>query len=56
MDKQIEFTPELLEKLKEAYGLAIKNGKPLFIFNGSEWVTDYAKYVIEYLNNKFYGK
>lgn len=52
MDK-IEFTPELLALLKKAYQKAIDTSEAQFTFNGKAWVTDYAKYVIEYLDEKF---
>ena len=46
-----------ISEFKKLYNGAVNEGKELFIFNGSEVLTDYAKYVIEYFdsiwNNKF---
>tara|TARA_S200002703_G_scaffold39372_1_gene34533 strand:+ start:3448 stop:3594 length:147 start_codon:yes stop_codon:yes gene_type:complete len=37
-------------EFKKLYNSALNEGKELFIFNGSEVLTDYAKYVIEYFD------
>ncbi len=37
-------------EFKKLYNNAKNEGKELFIFNGSEVLTDYAKYVIEYFD------
>ncbi|NIQ14782.1 MAG: hypothetical protein GTO02_10400 [Candidatus Dadabacteria bacterium] len=39
-----------IEQFKEMYNSAVNEGKELFIFEGSEVLTSYAKYVIEYFN------
>ena len=49
MSEQIEFTPEKAKRLKKAYEAAVKENKNSFIFEGNEFVTGYAKYVLEYL-------
>ena len=38
-------------KFKELYKIAFNEGKELFIFEGSEVLTSYAKYVIEYFDS-----
>lgn len=35
---------------KEAYDVALKEEKEVFLFKGSEVLTAYAKYVIEYFD------
>jgi len=47
---QIEFTPALRDKLQAAYNKAVEQGAESFIFQGTPLVTDYAKYVLEYLD------
>ena len=37
-----------LPKFKKSYDLAVDGKKEIFIFKGSEVLTTYAKYVIEY--------
>jgi hypothetical protein len=56
MSKEITFTPALFKKLKSAYNKAVKENKDSFVFEGDEWLTSYAKYVIEYLTPKFKNK
>ena len=43
------FLPEHLPALKRAYNRAVKDNKEIFIFNGAELLTKYAKYLIEYM-------
>jgi len=35
---------------KQSYNKALKSGEDMFIFEGSDVLTSYAKYVIEYFN------
>jgi len=49
----ITWTPEKLQKLKVAYNEAEKGKKLSFTFAGAEFVTGYAKYLIEHLENEF---
>lgn len=53
--KQIEFDKEIFDKFKKCYTKAVEMKKETFIFRG-EWLVSYAKYVIEYLEPKFYAK
>ena len=39
-------------QFKKSYDLALNEGKEVFIFEGSEVLTDYAKYVIQYFESK----
>ncbi len=43
------FTKSDLAELKKAYKKAIENNKDSFVFRGQTFVTNYAKYLIEYL-------
>jgi hypothetical protein len=52
MVEMIDFTPEKLKKFKKAYQRAVDKKSDIFIFDGSEFVVGYAKYVIEYLDSK----
>lgn len=49
----IEFSQANIPKFKAAYSLARTKEKKTFIFEGKEFVTDYAKYVIEYIDLQF---
>lgn len=50
--KNVSFSPNDFKQFKKIYGDAIKTGKESFIFKGDEYLTAYAKYLIEYLNTK----
>ena len=49
----IEFTPEVLKNLKAEYNKAVESGQEIFIFQGNELLTDYAKYLIQYVESQF---
>ena len=50
----VHWTPEKLERLKKAYA-DIKgfNSTHVFEFDGHAYVKEYAKYLIEYLEEEF---
>jgi hypothetical protein len=48
----IQFTPVKLTQLKMSCGNAVECGENMFIFEGHELLTDYAKYLIEYLDTQ----
>lgn len=39
--------------LKRAYDLAVKDEQPIFTFKDHQLVTDYAKYLLEYLKPEY---
>jgi hypothetical protein len=49
----MEFTYELYLQLKKEYGIAVKEQKQTFMFEGHLLLTDYAKYLIEYLDSQY---
>lgn len=49
----LDFDKETLEELKIAYEIARKEHKTSFSFKNHLLWTSYAKYLIEYLTNKF---
>ena len=49
----IEFDYGRYRRLKQRYKQAVKKGEREFEFNGSIFLTEYAKYVLEYLSNEF---
>ena len=51
--KFVEFTQSSFEKFKGGYNKAIENGEEYFMYEGEEYFTGYAKYLIEYLANHF---
>lgn len=52
----MEFTRDKLENLKKAHKEAKEQGLTVFTFEGAELVTDYAYYVIQYLEQRFESK
>lgn len=51
--KMINFDRQKLKELKNLYNKAVKGNKESFTYNGDEYLTSYAKYVIEYLETRF---
>ena len=51
----INFDKQTLKLFKQKYNLAIKNNKKSFFFEGNEVLVSYAKYVIEYVEDKING-
>ena len=47
--RTIRFTPEKLTAYRAAYQKAVDEGAEEFMFEDHEWLTSYAKYMIEYL-------
>ena len=54
--EKIEIDKPVFDELEKAYHKAVKDKKETFIFDGGEFLTDYAKYLIEYLKPKFYAE
>lgn len=53
----INYTPEMLQRLKAAYAEHQAKGKDaVFEFEGHEYHVGYTKYLIEYLENCFAGR
>tara|TARA_Y100001937_G_scaffold27619_1_gene39736 strand:- start:198 stop:365 length:168 start_codon:yes stop_codon:yes gene_type:complete len=52
----ITFSQEKLQHLKDAYAVAVTEGRDQFTFEGHELLTSYAKYLIEYLTLKLENK
>lgn len=48
MTDTIQFTENTYEAFKKAYKKAVEEGKHDFFFNGHQFLTSYAKYLIEY--------
>jgi len=53
MPKQVEFNAENFKAFRKRYNEAIRDSENSFMFEGNEYLTSYAKYVIEYLEPKF---
>lgn len=49
----IEFDRPKYNRLQISYKQAVVDGKDVFLFEGHELVTSYAKYLLEYLKLKF---
>jgi len=50
--KQLEMNQKTFERLKTAYEAARQQGLDSFVFEDNEFVTNYAKYLIEYIEMK----
>lgn len=50
--KVIKYTADTLKALKSAYNEAKETNAPTFKHNRAEYVTEYAKYLIEYIEIK----
>ena len=48
-----QFDKNTYSLFKKAYQEAESDGRYMFIFNNVEYLTQYAKYVLEYLEDKF---
>lgn len=48
----ITFTPELRDSLRRAYDEAVAAKRDIFTWNGKQFVTSYAKYMLVYLDDK----
>lgn len=53
MEDKITITKVEFITLKRLYKIAQRNNKEKFLFKGREVLTDYAKYLIQYLEDKF---
>lgn len=51
--RMITFTPELRDELRREYHYARERGDTEFEFLGGLMLTDYAKYMLEYLDMQF---
>ena len=49
----IYFDPKKLIELKAAHDQAVTSGESEFTFQGDSWHIDFAKYLIEYLEDRF---
>jgi len=52
----INWTADMLKRLKAAHHKAVSSRADQFVFDGHDFDTRYAKYLIEYLEPKFKGQ
>jgi hypothetical protein len=52
VQNMVTFDRKKLRRFRVAYTAAVKAGLGAFIFDGDDYVTSYAKFVIEYLTQK----
>lgn len=50
--KTIIFDYQTFSQLKKDYRNAVENKKETFLFQGTELLTEYAKFIIEYLTSR----
>ena len=53
MSGTINFDLQTYSRLKKEYQRSVDNNVEVFVFDGHELLTEYAKYLIEYLTTKF---
>lgn len=47
----VTFTDGKITELRRRYKEAVKNGEKVFVFDGHDLLTAYAKYLLEYLES-----
>jgi hypothetical protein len=52
MSTTISFNKESFKNFKKEYNSSVENNKEMFVFEGNEFLTSYAKYVVEYLTTQ----
>jgi len=52
----VEFNQEMYVELQHAYKRAVSMGETEFNFRGGVYLTDYAKYLLQYLDQLFGGE
>lgn len=50
--KYISWDKLMAKRLKKRYQQAVENGEKDFTFEGNEFVTNFAKYLLEYLESR----
>ncbi len=50
---QVTWTPDMLREFKRTYSKAVKDKVLVFTYRGHQFIPDYAKYLIEYLESQF---
>lgn len=50
MTDEVMFDLPKYRRLQRAHAKAVRQGKDAFVFEGREYLTDYAEYVLEYLD------
>ncbi len=51
MVNTVDFDKATVKRLHQAYNEAVKNKDEAFIFEGNKYLTAYARYLLEYLDN-----
>lgn len=51
--KTIQWNKPMLERFRKEYQRAVENNQEVFTFDGNEFLPDYAKYLIQYLDSQF---
>jgi hypothetical protein len=49
----MSFTKELYDELKQHYNLAVEEEREQFVFHHAILLTSYAKYLVEFLKDKY---
>jgi hypothetical protein len=55
MTEYINFDKAKTERLRKAYKLAVKDQQEQFTFEGKEYLTKYAYYLLQYLDTQLKG-
>ncbi len=51
----MELTPQKVDRLEKRYAQAVENNEEQFTFDGHEFLTEYAKYLLQYLKGVFHA-
>ena len=52
MTKMVSFTAQSASDLAARYRLAVENNEEQFVFEGNDYLTAYAKYLLQHLSNQ----
>ena len=52
MSNMVSFTAQTASDLAARYRLAVENNEEQFVFEGNDYLTAYAKYLLQHLSNQ----
>lgn len=50
--KEVTFDRKMYKRLKKRHTAAVENGEESFVFEGFEFLRDYVKYMLEFLDER----
>ena len=56
MTTKVHFDRPKMKRLQARYDRAVEKKEEWFVFDGEQYLTDYAKYLLEYLRDNLGGR